>query len=91
MPPKAEEKRYGIKGWGRYLGEMDDPKTMDEAKLAALFAIADRMAELNASMLDVKTRLYRIEMWLEETAPGYRPAYLRGLADASRNREDTNG
>ena len=91
MPPKAEEKRYGIKGWGRYLGEMEDPKTLEEAQLAATFAIADRLSELNASMLDVKIRLARIEMWLEETAPGYRPAYLRGLASASRAQEDTNG
>lgn len=81
--PRNGEMRYGIKGWGRYLGEMEDPKTIDEAKLTALLAIADRLADLNAHLLDVKIRLSRMEMWLEETAPGYRPAYTRALAAAS--------
>lgn len=60
-----------MRGWGRYLGDLDQPQTLPEAQLHATMAVADRLLELVTMISDIQMRLARIEMWIEQKDPGY--------------------
>jgi hypothetical protein len=58
--------------WGRFLADQDgEPRTIEEAQLTVLMAIADQNTKLLAAFQDIQNRLYRIESWLEDYGPGY--------------------
>jgi hypothetical protein len=72
--------RHGIKGWGRILGELDEPKTLDQALLTAALASTDLLREISANIITIQARLQRIEIWMEATIPSYQPSYRQALA-----------
>jgi patatin-like phospholipase/acyl hydrolase len=69
--------KHSMKGWGARYADMDEPRTLDEAQAWAAMATADRMLDILTVLQTIEMRLGRIEVWLEETAPGYREAYRR--------------
>lgn len=79
-----ESERHGMKGWGSKLGaDMQEPKTMEEAQLLATMTINDKLYEMVTILQDLQARLTRLEVYVEERAPGYtQTSAYRGANDA---------
>lgn len=81
---KKEPERHGMQSWGMRLGaDMQEPKTMEEAQLLATMTINDKLYEMVAILQDVQARLTRLEVYVEENAPGYtRTSAYQALSQA---------
>jgi hypothetical protein len=66
----SDEKRT-IRNWGARLSMPDEPLTLEEARTYAAMSTADRTLEMLTVLTDLRNRLQRIEMYLEDALPGY--------------------
>ena len=63
--------RHSMKGWGLRYGDLAEPRSRDEAHFTAVLAQTDLLREILTSLQDIQLRMTRIEVWIEENAPGY--------------------
>jgi hypothetical protein len=66
----AAERRTA-KNWGARLSMPDEPLSLDEMRTYAAMSTADRTLEMLTVLTDLRDRLQRLEMFVEETVPGY--------------------
>lgn len=65
------EDRRTIKNWAARLSAPDEPLTLEEARTLAAIAGTDRLLEVRDLLADLRDRVQRMEMFLEERMPGY--------------------
>lgn len=63
--------RMSMRGWGRWMGDLDQPNTFEEAQLHAALLMVDQLAEVVTKTQDIQMRLARIEIWIESNDPDY--------------------
>jgi hypothetical protein len=66
----SDEKRTP-RNWGARLSMPDEPLTLEETRTLAALSTADRTLEMRDILTDLRNRLQRIEMYLEDAQPGY--------------------
>lgn len=63
--------KHTIEGWGARLNAPGEQLDISQAMLLSLGHLNARMEAMATSLLDIQIRLTRIELFLNETVPGY--------------------
>lgn len=63
--------KHTIEGWGARLNAPGEQLDISQAMLLSLGHLNARMEAMATSLLDIQIRLTRIELFLQETVPGY--------------------
>lgn len=77
--------RRSMRSWGRYLGDLDHPQTIQEAQLHAAMASTDLLMEVVRTLSDIQNRLTRIELWIDRNDPNYQQNASRASLQPALN------
>ena len=79
------EDRRTIKNWAARLSAEDEPLTLEEARTLAQIATTDRLLEVLTALQDLRNRLTRLEVFIDQTVPAYHPTVTRALTGGPKS------